>query len=103
MTSRPEDVNVDPGGLGALLVLLHGADAPVGTVEVTYRVWRHRERAHAAFVADAEEQKRRGASIQLFGGASGQRERAEYEETVRIWRAGQRARVEHHGGPRDGY
>ena len=24
-------------------------------------------------------------------------------ETVRIWRDGERARIEHHGGPRDGY
>jgi hypothetical protein len=70
---------------------------------VTYRVWRHRERAHAAFIANAEEQKRRGASIQLFGAGETEAEPAEYEETVRIWRAGERARVEHHGGERDGY
>lgn len=27
----------------------------------------------------------------------------EHKETVRIWRAGERVRVEHHGGERDGY
>jgi hypothetical protein len=89
--------------LGALLVLLHGADAPVDTVEVIYRLWRQRERAHAAFVADAEEQKRRGASITSYGPGTAEREPVESEETVRIWRAGERVRVEHHGGERDGY
>ena len=84
-------------------MLLHGGNAPVNTVEVTYRVWRHRERAHAAFLADAEEQKRRGASITLNGFGKAEPEPAEYEQTVRIWRAGQRGRVEHHGGERDGY
>jgi hypothetical protein len=72
-------------------------------VEVTYRVWRHRGRAHAAFVADAEEQKRRGAAITLYSYGEGEPEPAEDEETVRIWRAGQRIRIEHHGGERDGY
>jgi hypothetical protein len=90
-------------GLGELLVLLHGADAPMDTVEVTYRVWRHRERAQAAFVADAEERKRGGASITLYGPNATEPEPAEYEETVRIWRAGERVRIEHHGGDRDGY
>jgi hypothetical protein len=86
------------GSLAAAL-----AEAPVDTVEVTYRLWRHRQRAHGAFVADAEEQKRRGASITSYGLGRAQREPAEYEETVRIWRAGERVRVEHHGGERDGY
>lgn len=94
----------DAVGLGALLVLLHGADAPLDTVEVTYRVWRHRQRAHAAFMAHAEEQKkRRGASITTYASGTAQPEPPEEEETVRIWRAGERARVEHHGGQRDGY
>jgi hypothetical protein len=84
-------------------VLLHGADAPVDTVEVIYRIWRHRERAYAAFLADVEEQKRRGASITSYGAGKAEPEPAEYEETVRIWRAGERVRVEHHGGERDGY
>lgn len=103
MFGKSPDVSVDPVGLGALLVLLHGADAPVETAEVTYRVWRHRERAHAAFIADAEEQTRQGASIQLFGASNAEAEPLEHEETVRIWRAGERARVEHHGGQLKGY
>jgi hypothetical protein len=103
MNARSHDASADAVELGALLVLLHGADAPVDTVEVTYRRWRHRERAHAAFLADAEEQKRRGASISLFGAGKAEPDPAEYEETVRIWRAGGRVRVEHHGGDRDGY
>jgi len=103
MTGRSRDTSADAVGLGALLVLLHGADAPVDTVEVTYRLWRHRQRANAAFVADAEEQKRRGASITLYALGEAQPEPVEDEETVRIWRAGERVRVEHHGGERDGY
>jgi hypothetical protein len=89
--------------LGVLLVLLHGVDARVGPMQVTYRVWRHQERLQAAFVADAEEQRRRGASIRSFGLGEGRPQPVEIEETVRIWRNGERARVEHHGGPRDGY
>lgn len=96
-------VSAEAAGLGALLALIHGVDAPARTVDVTYRVWRHRERAQAAFAADAEEQKRRGSSIRLFGVGNGKAEPAEDQETVRIWRAGERARLEHHGGQRDGY
>jgi hypothetical protein len=103
MTGPPHDPSAGGIGLGALLALLHGADAPLDTVEVTYRVWRHRGRAAAAFAADAEERKRRGASITSHGRGTAQPESAEVEETVRIWRAGQRVRVEHHGGERDGY
>jgi len=103
MTGPSEDARVDPADLGAFLVVLHGADAPRGTVAVTYRVWRHEERLHAAFTAHAEEQKHRGASIRSFGVGRSQPRPAEVEETVRIWRDGERARVEHHGGPRDGY
>ena len=72
-------------------------------MQVTYRVWRHQERLHAAFVADAQEQRRGGASISLFALGEGQPQPVEVEETVRIWRDRERARVEHHGGPRDGY
>ena len=93
----------DAVGLGGLLVLLHGADAPVDTVEVTYRLWRDRKRAHAAFMADGEERKRRGASITSYGPGNADPEPVEYQETVRIWRAGERVRVEYHGGDRDGY
>ncbi len=92
--------------LGALLVLLHGADAPVRSIQATYRIWGHRERLREAFVADAEEQKRLGASISsvsIYGSESGEPEPAEREETVRIWRDGERFREEHHGGERDGY
>lgn len=84
-------------------MLLHEADVSARPVEVAYRVWRHRERSQAAFLANAEERKRGGASVQLFGSRSARSEPAEQEETVRIWRAGQQVRVEHHGGPRDGY
>ncbi len=103
MTGPSDDPRVDRADLGALLVVLHSADAPRGRVEVTYRVWRHQERLHAAFTANAQEQKRRGASITLYGPGKAEPVPAEYEETVRIWRAGERVRVEHHGGERDGY
>src|SRR5579864_4276291 len=103
MTAPADDASAGAVELEALLVLLHGSDAPVDTVEVVYRLWRHRGRAHAAFLADAEEQKRRGASITLFGLCEAEPEPAEYEETLRIWRAGERVRVEHHGGERDGH
>jgi outer membrane lipoprotein-sorting protein len=103
MTAGSHDASADAVALGALLVLLHGADAPVDTVEVTYRLWRHRQRAHAAFAADVEERKRRGASITSYAVGKARPEPAEYEETVRIWRAGGRVRVEYHGGERDGY
>lgn len=94
MTAGSCDASAGAVGLGALLVLLHGADATVDTVEVTYRLWRRRQRAHAPFVADAEEQKRRGAAITSYGLGKAQPEPVEYEETGRIWRAGERVRVE---------
>jgi hypothetical protein len=103
MPAPSHNASADVVDLGALLALLHSADAPVDTVEVIYRRWRHRERAHAAFLADAEEQKRRGASITSYGPGKADPEPAESQETVRIWRAGERVRVEHHGGERDGY
>jgi hypothetical protein len=87
-------------GLGALLVVLHGADAPVDTIQVEYRVWRHRQRTQAAFIRDAEQQNRR---VRSYGRRNARPEPAESEETVRIWQAGERVRVEHHGGERDGY
>ena len=90
--------------LGTLLALLHGSDDRFRTVQATYRTWRHEERLREAFRADAEEQKRRGASISSFSAVlSGDPEPPETEETVRIWRDGQRFREEHHGGRRDGY
>jgi hypothetical protein len=73
------------------------------TVQATYRTWRHAERLREAFLADAEEKKRRGAHIRTFSFVrSGDPGPPETEETVRIWRDGQRIREEHHGGQRDG-
>ena len=86
-------------GLGALLVLLHGADAPFDTVQAEYRQWRHRQRTQAASTADAEKQNRR---VRSYGRRTALREPDESEETVRIWRAGKRVRVEHHGGEQGG-
>ena len=95
----------DEVGLGALLALLHGAADPFRTVQATYRTWRHGERLRNAFRADAEEKKRRGASISsgVRFVRSGEPAPPETEETVRIWRDGERFREEHHGGHRDGY
>jgi hypothetical protein len=95
----------DEGELGALLVLLQGAADPFRTVQATYRTWRHEERLLEAFRADTEEQKRRGASISSVSAfrRTGDPGPSETEETVRIWRDGQRIREEHHGGGwRDG-
>lgn len=104
MSEVPHPTTGDEVELGALLGLLHGAADPFETVQVTYRVWRHEERLVEAFRADAEEQKRRGAAISSFRFVrSGDPEPPETEETVRIWRDGQRCREEHHGGRRDGY
>ena len=63
MSEVPHRTTGDEVELGALLVLLHGADHPFRTVQATYRTWRHDERSREAFRADAEEYKRRGASI----------------------------------------
>ena len=88
--------------LGALLALLHRADAAFDQVEVTYRIWRHTERAAAAWQAEIEDQKRRGAAITSYGYAGDDDTPVETEEVLRIWRAGDRVREEHHGGLRDG-
>ncbi len=103
MTGESYDASPDRGDLGELLVLLHGADVQANTIQVTYRVWRHQERLHAAFRANAEEQQRGGASTRTFSLGRGTPEPTEIEETVRIWRDGNRVRVECHGGARDGY
>ncbi|MGI8712634.1 MAG: DUF4245 family protein [Solirubrobacteraceae bacterium] len=102
MSEVPHRSTGDEVGLGGLLVLLHDADAPFRSVEATYRVWRHEERLRKAFLADAEQLKRRGASITTFSTGSGDPEPAETEATMRICRQGNRFRVEHHGGQRDG-
>ena len=102
MTGPGLDGREDPADLGTLLVLLHGADSDFGSMQVAYRVWRHQERLYAAVAADVEEQRSRGASMRSFGPVTERPQPAELEETIRIWRDGERARVEHHGGPRDG-
>ena len=90
--------------LGALLALLHGAADSFRTVRATYRTWRHTERSRGARRADAAEQKRRGAGISSISAVrSGDPAPSETEETLRIWRDGQRFRGEHHGGHRDGH
>jgi len=100
----PRPPTGDEGKLGALLVLLQGAADPFRTVQATYRTWRHEERLREAFRADAEEQTRHGASIRTFSFVrSGDPGPPETEETLRIWRDGQRIREEHHGGQRDGH
>jgi hypothetical protein len=103
MTTESYGASPDPSDLGELLVLLHGADMQAKTIQVTYRVWRHQERLHAAFRANAEEQRRQGASIRTLSARRSMPEPVELEETVRIWQDGDRTRVEYHGGPRDGY
>jgi hypothetical protein len=104
MSEVPHRTTGDEVELGALLALLHGAADPFRTVQATYRTWRHDERLHEAFRANAEEQKRRGASISSVRFVrGGDPAPPETEETVRIWRDGQRFREERHGGRRDGY
>ena len=91
--------------LGALRVLLQEAADSFGTVQATYRTWRHEERLSEAFRADIEEQKRRGAHIRTFSfvhSGDAEPQPPETQETLRIWRDGQRIREEHHGGQRDG-
>jgi hypothetical protein len=102
-TIGPMVADENDGSLGAVLVLLHDADAPAETVDVSYRVWRHQTRLNEAFAADAEALRRRGASISTFSvRGSDEPEPDEREETLRIWRDGERVREEHHGGERDG-
>jgi hypothetical protein len=97
-----DEISGEEPGLGTLLEVLHGAGSFV-TVQVTFRVWRHAERARAAFGAETEEAKRRGASIQTVTLRGHGEEPSERVETVRIWRSGDRVREDQHGGPRDGY
>lgn len=102
MSEVPHHTGGDDGGLGTLLVLLNGAPDSFRTLQATYRTWRHEQRLREAFRAHVEAQKRRGGvtfAAALRGGGPGP---AETEETIRIWREGQRVRQEHHGGWRDG-
>jgi hypothetical protein len=69
VTLRRVTASADRGtadGLGALLVLLHGADAPFDTVQAVYRQWRHRQRTQAALTAAAEQQNRRVSPDETF-------------------------------------
>jgi hypothetical protein len=89
--------------LGMLLELLHRADAPFTTVQATYRIWRHDERATAAFHADIDERKQRGASVGTVQLISRSPAPVEREELLRIWRSGDRGREQREGGDRDGF
>jgi hypothetical protein len=86
--------------LGGVLSALHDAQASVRCVEATYRVWHHTGRSQEAFVADVE---KRNARSYAYSAGRGTPEPDEHEETVRIWRDGEKIRVENHGGQRDGY
>jgi hypothetical protein len=61
-----------------------------------------RWRAAAAWRAEIEQEKRRGAAITSYGPSSGSDEPAETETVLRIWRAERRVREEREGEPRDG-
>jgi hypothetical protein len=102
MSEVPHSAGGDEGGLAALLVLLNGAAESFRTVHVTYRVWRHEQRLQEAFRAHVEAQKRRGGVVFAAAPHGGEPGPAETKETIRIWRAGQQLRQEHHGGWRDG-
>jgi hypothetical protein len=69
--------------LAELLELLHGADAQFETLYGRFRTWHHHERSHAAFEAEAERQRGRGAFFGSFGAAEMP---AESEEVVSVWR-----------------
>jgi hypothetical protein len=96
---QPDGGGVD---LGAVLALLHRGDAAFDCVEATYRMWRHDGRAAAAWRAEIEEEKRRGAAITSYGPLGDSDAPAETETVLRIWRAEGRVREEREGGPRDG-
>lgn len=102
MSEVPHHAAGDDGGLGALLALLSGAADSFRTVHVTYRIWRHEQRLQEAFHAHVEAQKRRGGMFFAAVPHGGDPGPAETKETIRIWRAGQQMRQEHHGGWRDG-
>jgi uncharacterized protein DUF4245 len=106
MLGGVQDGSSQPNGsaveLGALLALLDRGDAGFDQVEATYRMWRHNERAAAAWRTEIEEEKQRGAAITSYGPFSESDEPPETETLLRIWRADGRVRAEHEGGPRDG-
>lgn len=87
------------GDLSDLLVLLHDAEQPFASLRARFRVWSHRERAHAAFLAQAQA---RGATMIGFH-SGGPPPSPESVEIVEIWRLQpDRARVERSRGDRDG-
>ena len=93
LVSEPfETPNGDKGQLGSLLELLHRADSPFRSVEATYRIWRHEERASAAWRAGIDEERRRGASISTYGVSDKSSGPVEREEVLRIWRPDDRVR-----------
>jgi hypothetical protein len=100
MSQVPHSTGGDERGLGALPLLLNGAANSFRTVHVTYRTWRHEQRLQEAFRANLDKQKPRAVTFGAVG--RGDPEPSETQETVRIWREGQRVRQEHHGGSRDG-
>ena len=105
MPDTVNDDDRDPPELGAILELLHRADAGFTTVQATYRIWRHDERSAAAFRANFDERKRRGVVIRAVPTSqrqSGAPEPVEHEEVLRIWREADPVREEHEGGRRDG-
>jgi hypothetical protein len=79
--------------LGGLLELLHGAEEPFESVVVRWRVWRHNERAHQAFIAHAERAGNR--SVTMYGSGDAPEGST---QTFRIWREGERVREEHDDG-----
>jgi hypothetical protein len=105
MSERSFATAGDDGGLAALLVLLDRAADSFRTVQVTYRTWRHEQRLREAFRSHHVEWRRRGGAGNTVWAATtrgGDPGPSETEETVRIWREGQRVRQEHYGGWRDG-
>jgi hypothetical protein len=102
MSGVPDNVGGYDGGLGALQVLLSGAADSFQTVRLTCRVWRHEQRLREAFHAHVEAQQRRGGVFFAAAPPGGEPGPAETKETIRIWRAGQLVRQEHHGGWPDG-
>ena len=103
MSEVPHRTSGDEVELGTLLALLHGTDDRFQTVQATYRTWRHEQRLPEAF-----RPTRRAEASRRFVRRRLRRQwwRAgarETEETVRIWRDGQRFREELHGGRQDGY
>jgi hypothetical protein len=84
---------------GDLLELLSGAQEPFRTLRAVYATWRHQERATAAFTAIAEA---RGASLVTFSEDRDSEPQRERTGLTRMWREGERMRVEREG-ERRGY